>query len=155
MMNDEQRMIFEMLKAGEISAEEAERLMDALAHNAPGAQNAPGTSAAQMPARLRVRVTERGRQKVNIKVPFAVVRLALKLGKGLNGLIATFGGPDGEKIADALREVDLDEILREIGDGEIPLPCTLVDVDVDVEGDIVHINGKSMEGNVNVQIVLE
>ena len=136
MMNDEQKMIFDMLKAGEISAEEAERLMDALGAPAQwtGMQ---GT----MPNRLRVRVSENGRQKANVKVPFTVVRLALKLGRGMNGFISAFGGEDGAKVAAALSQVDLDEILRQLGDGEIPLPCTLVDVDA--------------EGGVNVLVELE
>jgi len=136
MMNDEQRMIFEMLKSGEISAEEAERLMDALGAPAhwTGVQGA-------LPSRLRVRVTQHGRQTVHVKIPFSVVRLALKLGQSMDGLIATFGGADGAKVAEALQQVDLDEILRKLGDGEIPLPCTLVDVDA--------------EGDVNVQVELE
>jgi hypothetical protein len=136
MMNDEQRMIFDMLKAGEISAEEAERLMDAL--GAP-----PHWTGVQgcAPSRLRVLVTTNGRQTVNVKIPFTVVRLALKLGRGMDGLVASFGGPEGAKVAEALREVDLDEILRQLGDGEIPLPCTLADVDA--------------EGGVSVQVVLE
>jgi len=136
MMNDEQKMIFDMLKAGEITAEEGERLMDAV--GAPA--HWTGVQGAQ-PKRLRVRVTEHGQQKVNVKIPFTVVRLALKLGKGMNGLAVTFGGTDGAKVAEALEQVDLDEILRQLGDGEIPLPCTLVDVEA--------------EGGVNVQVELE
>ena len=136
MMNDEQKMIFGMLKAGEITAEEAERLMDAV--GAPA--HWTGVQGAQ-PSRLRVLVTEHGRQKVNVKIPFTVVRLALKLGKGMNGLAVTFGGTDGAKVAEALNQIDLDEILRQLGDGEIPLPCTLVDVDA--------------EDGVNVQVELE
>jgi hypothetical protein len=136
MMNEGQKRICEMLKAGEISAEEAERLMDALGTSAhwTGVQGVA-------PSRLRVLVTQRGRQLAKVKVPFTVVRLALKLGRGMDGLIATFGGAEGAKVAEALREVDLDEILRQLGDGEIPLPCTLVDVDT--------------EDGVNVQVVLE
>jgi len=139
MMNEEQKMIFEMLKAGEVTAEEAERLMDAV--DVPphwtGVQGAQGPQ----PSRLRVVVTEHGRQKANVKVPFAVVRLALKLGRGMNGLVVAFGGAEGAKVAEALSQVDLDEILRQLGDGEIPLPCTLVDVDA--------------EGGVNVQVEVE
>ena len=138
MMNDEQKMIFEMLKAGEVTAEEAERLMDAL--GAPAHWTGVQGSGA-MPSRLRVLVTEQGQRKVNVKIPFTVVRLALKLGKGMNGLAVTFGGSDGAKVAEALEQVDLDEILRQLGDGEIPLPCTLVDVDA--------------EGGVNIQVELE
>ena len=134
MMNDEQKMIFGMLKAGEITAEEAERLMDAV--------NVPGTGVqGTQPKRLRVRITDHGQQKVNVKIPFTVVRLALKLGKGMNGLAVTFGGTEGAKVAEALDQIDLDEILRQLGDGEIPLPCTLVDVDA--------------EDGVNIQVELE
>ena len=141
MMNDEQKMIFEMLKAGEITAEEAERLMDALSASGTFASSHWTGVQGVAPSRLRVQVTQRGRQLANVKVPFTVVRLALKLGRGMDGLIATFGGAEGAKVAEALREVDLDEILQQLGDGEIPLPCTLVDVDA--------------EGGVNVQVELE
>ena len=140
-MNDEQKMIFEMLKAGEITAEEAERLMDAV-----GASGAPAhwtgvQGAGTTPSRLRILVTEHGQRKVNVKIPFTVVRLALKLGKGMSGLAVTFGGSDGAKVAEALEQVDLDEILRQLGDGEIPLPCTLVDVEA--------------EGGVNILVELD
>ena len=137
-MNDEQRMIFEMLKAGEITAEEAERLMDALGVPAhwTGVQGS-----ATAPSRLRVLVTEGGQKKVNVKIPFTVVRLAMKLGKGMSGLAVTFGGSDGAKVKEALEQIDLDEILRQLGDGEIPLPCTLADIDA--------------EDHVNVQVILE
>ena len=136
MLNDEQKMIFGMLKAGEVTAEEAERLMDAL-----GAQaHWTGVQGAE-PSRLRVLVAEHGKQKANVKIPFTVVRLALKLGKGMHGMFSVFGGEDGAKVAEALEQVDLDEILRQLGDGEIPLPCTLADIDA--------------EDGVNVQVILE
>ena len=145
MMNDEQKMIFEMLKAGEVTAEEAERLMDAVGAPAhwTGVQ---GTT----PSRLRVLITEGGQKKVNVKIPFTVVRLALKLGKGMSGLAVTFGGSDGAKVAEALEQVDLDEILRQLGDGEIPLPCTLVDVDTAPTA-----FGAAAEGGVNIRVELE
>lgn len=136
MMTDEQKMIFDMLKAGEITVEDAERLMNAL-----GQQAAPAAGQGLAPSRLRVQVTDNGRQRVNVKIPFTVVRLALKLGKGVDGLIKSFGGADGAKVAEALRQVDLEEILQQLGDGELPLPCTLADVDA--------------EGGVNVQVTLE
>ena len=140
MMNDEQKMIFEMLKAGEVTAEEAERLMDAVGVPAhwTGVQGA-------VPKRLRVVVTEHSKQKVNVKIPFTVVRLALKLGKGMN---VTFGGD--ARVAEALNQIDLDEILRQLGDGEIPLPCTLVDVDTAPTA-----IGAGAEDDVNIRVELE
>ena len=143
MMNDEQKMIFGMLKAGEITAEEAERLMDAL-NASQGALDSPAHWTGvqgSTPRRLRVLVTEHGQKKVNVKIPFTVVRLAMKLGRGMSGLAITFGGSDGAKVAEALEQIDLDELLRQLGDGEIPLPCTLVDVEA--------------EGGVNIQVELE
>jgi len=142
MLIDEQKMIFGMLKAGEITAEEAERLMDALSASGTLCASAHWTGVqGTQPSRLRVLVTEHGQRKVNVKIPFTVVRLALKLGRGMGGLAVTFGGTDGAKVAEALEQIDLDEILRQLGDGEIPLPCTLVDIDA--------------EDNMNVQVVLE
>jgi len=152
MMNDEQKMIFGMLKAGELTAEEAERLMDALSASGGALGASPHWMGVQgaVPSRLRVLITEGGQKKVNVKIPFTVVRLALKLGRGMSGLAVTFGGADGAKVKEALEQVDLDEILRQLGDGEIPLPCTLVDVDAEGTAPM----GSGAEG-VNIQVVLE
>ncbi|MDR1465069.1 MAG: hypothetical protein LBJ11_07215 [Oscillospiraceae bacterium] len=134
-MTEEQKMIFAMLKAGEITAEEAERLMEALPSGVAGAAGNAGTvvqlTAGTIPQRLLVTVTEHGRQRTRVRIPFTVVRLALKLGRSMDRLIVHFGGPDGAKTAEMLQSIDLDEILRQIGDGEIPLPCTLADIDAE------------------------
>ena len=141
MMNDEQKMIFEMLKANEITAEEAERLMNAVGGTGVPPHWTGVQGSGTQPSRLRVCVTDHGIRKVNVKIPFTVVRMALKLGRGMSGLAVTFGGSDGAKVKEALEQVDLDELLRQLGDGEIPLPCTLVDIDA--------------EGDVNIRVELE
>jgi hypothetical protein len=87
-MSDDRARILNMLAAGKITAEEAERLLDAL--GAPmGADNASGGSAikgdpepliAALPKYLYVKVTAAlSGDNVNVKIPIALVRSGLKL----------------------------------------------------------------------------
>ena len=82
-MSQDRRQILQMLAAGKISADEAERLMAAL----EGAGHAP-TIALEAPPRasrlkyLRVvidAVGHKGPAKVNIRVPLALLRAGVKL----------------------------------------------------------------------------
>ena len=86
-MNEERRQILDMLASGKISADEAERLLDALGRDKtePAAESARATGEGrEKPKYLRVQVTpkERDGDTVNIRVPLLLVRTGLKL-KGL------------------------------------------------------------------------
>lgn len=90
-MSAETKKVLEMLAAGKISAEDAERLLDKLSNSAAaqtaqaGAtnpQNVSGTTAAstgatpggKRPKFLRIQVERPGREDVNVRVPLSVAR---------------------------------------------------------------------------------
>jgi len=82
-MNDDRRSILEMLAAGKITADEAERLLSALDRSAP-AERAPAAASNGAPKYLRVAVDtdepgEGGPTKVNIRVPMSLLRAGVRL----------------------------------------------------------------------------
>ncbi len=90
-MSEERARILNMLAAGKISAEEAERLLDALdsrTAETPTAERAIAGSAIKgdptpllnaLPKYLFVKVDSANGDKVDVKVPLALVRSGLKL----------------------------------------------------------------------------
>jgi hypothetical protein len=99
MTSDEERLqILKMIEEGQITAEEAAKLLDALEE--------PRTSEAQTGAQarwFRVRVTDlnTGKHKVNINLPLKLVDLGAKLG-------ARFAAP---------ADLNVDEIIQAIREG--------------------------------------
>jgi hypothetical protein len=76
-MNEERRRILAMLSEGKLTAEQAERLLDALTADAPNA--APAVE----PRYFRVEVDSReaGEQnKVNVRIPMQLLRAGVRLG---------------------------------------------------------------------------
>jgi len=139
-MSEERKMILQMLKDNEITVDEAERLLDAVSDGPADADadadavyfsGVPGL----VPRRLVVRVTEAGKTRVNLKVPFSLLRTALKLGKtaGLIGAISTKHLQEGmeAEIMDAIKAIDPDEILASLSEGVIRLPHSIIDVEDD------------------------
>jgi hypothetical protein len=120
MPSEEGRQVLELLAQGKIDAEQAYRLLRALGDvpaagsgsmpPPPGAPPPPPPGrfdAVSPPARgrtLRIRVTERGKQKVNVAIPLAIARIG-KLHLASSGLVrghlAKFG-------------IDLDQLLKEV-----------------------------------------
>jgi hypothetical protein len=120
MPSEEGRQVLELLAQGKIDAEQAYRLLRALgdvpAAGSGGMPAPPGAppppppgrfDAVSPPARgrtLRIRVTERGKQKVNVAIPLAIARIG-KLHLASSGLVrghlAKFG-------------IDLDQLLKEV-----------------------------------------
>jgi hypothetical protein len=78
-MGEERKKVLEMLAAGKISAEEAERLLDKLAGGAANQATAgepaaaSSTQAAAKPKYLRVVVDNPGRDQVNVRIPLSLV----------------------------------------------------------------------------------
>lgn len=119
MPSEEGRQVLNLLAEGKIDAEQAYRLLAAIG-DVPGR---PGPAAPRRPAgpgpagrMLRIRVTEGGRQKVNIAVPLAVARLG-RIGGLSSQLTSRFG-------------LDLHHILRDL---DVSAGGKIVDV-VDEEG---------------------
>jgi len=94
-MNENRRQILEMLAAGKITAEEAERLLAALdpepvavgaGNSGAGANSTKGTSARAVPKYLRVLVEadesmtgNKGLTTVNVRVPMQLLRAGVRL----------------------------------------------------------------------------
>ncbi len=83
-MSEERKKVLEMLAAGKITAEEAERLLDKLASGASspsGASETPasGSQGLAKPKYLRIVVDSPGRDQVNMRVPLAFVGSGSKL----------------------------------------------------------------------------
>jgi hypothetical protein len=73
---DEKLRILTMLEEGKISAEEANNLLEAIGDKS---EKIRGKS-----KWLKIKVLENGTQKVNVKIPLKVVKIAAKIGGKLN-----------------------------------------------------------------------
>jgi hypothetical protein len=111
MPTEEGRQVLDLLAQGKIDVEQAFRLLRALG-DVPGEKPSapPGTGWTPEPpsgARgriLRIRVSERGKPKVNVAIPLAVARIGkMKLGGSgfVRAQLAKFG-------------LDIDELLKEV-----------------------------------------
>jgi hypothetical protein len=124
-MSEERKRVLEMLAAGKITAEEAEKLLDKLsiaAANPSAGAEPPAADAARgaaKPKYLRVVVDHPGREQVNMRVPLSLINsgkgfLAL-MPKGVNERLAeyginagTFTGMDCGDLGQAMRELNVD-----------------------------------------------
>jgi len=131
-MSENRRQILEMLSAGKITADEAERLIAALEREQPAAASGAEQGAKRnRPKYMRVLVealdkhrTDGGMTKVNIRVPMALIRAGVRLG----GLIP----PEARDKANAamrahgmtfdlneIRPENLEEIIEQLDDLEV------------------------------------
>jgi hypothetical protein len=80
-MNEERKKVLEMLADGKITADEAERLLDALENKST--ETTPQTALAEtldnLPQYLFVKVDSDDGDKVNIRVPLKLVKAGIKL----------------------------------------------------------------------------
>jgi hypothetical protein len=78
-MSEERKEVLEMLAAGKITADEAEKLLDKLTNNASNATPdgekppAPAQQGNAKPKYLRIVVDQPGREQVNMRVPLSLV----------------------------------------------------------------------------------
>jgi hypothetical protein len=131
-MNDNRLQVLEMLAAGQVSAEEADRLIGAL-ENQP---TAPATRAGEVttatPRYLRILVQEHesggdGSTNVNIRVPFQLLRAGVRLASLI---------PNGAKdqINEALRKNGVPIDVTQLKPEELDeLVVHLADLTIDVE----------------------
>jgi hypothetical protein len=147
-MSEEKKMILEMLKNGDISVEEAEKLLAAVPDSKQNSDIAlTSKSSGIRPRKIKITVTDNdtSKNKVDIRIPFSLLKAGLKIGKASMALGAKYTGErESQQILELLREVDIDEILDSIDDGDITLPYTMIDMDN-------HEDGK----NEHIEIVLE
>ena len=100
MNSEDTRRILEMLAQGKVSVNEAEQLLSAL-NGEPDKAKPP-----KDPRYCRVTVLQPGKdgaiaEKVNVRVPFSLVRSGVRLGALLPGFV-------GEKAKDKIREQGID-----------------------------------------------
>jgi hypothetical protein len=120
-MSEDRARILQMVSEGKIDAEQAADLLNAL--RSQGAPDGPPAPQAGKMRWLRIRVTnlETGRAKVNVNLPFSLVRAGLKI---------------GGQFAPELQDMDWEEILAAIDEGA---QGKLVDVEDVEDGEKVEI----------------
>jgi hypothetical protein len=114
-MKAEQRQILDMLAEGKINSEEAERLLNKLSERAGEEEGGSGGK----PRYLRVVVDGNEGDKVNVRIPMALIRTGLKLTTMLppqvnqqlneHGVdLSALGELESEELIDALEELTVD-----------------------------------------------
>jgi hypothetical protein len=129
-MNDERRQILDMLAEGKISAEDADKLLDKLGADDAGVTRTPSSSPTEKSSKLkylRVVVDSADGDKVNVRVPLALIKTGIKLSAVLPDHVAEKLNDQGVDLG-RLGELDNDELyesLRELqvdvnsGDGDV------------------------------------
>ena len=132
-MNEERRQILEMLAAGKITAEDAERLMDKLGSSDTDDAPAIALTGDVKPGRrkfLREVVDSSDGDKVNVRVPLALIKTGIKL-------TAVLPEHASEKLSE--QGVDLSK-LSELDSDELNEALRELTVDVDSgDGDVVRV----------------
>jgi hypothetical protein len=133
-MSEERRKILQMLSSGQVSAEEADRLLDALDRPSAPATPAVATLHAR-PRYMRIEVhsegDDEGPVRVNARVPIQLLRAGVKLAsvippraqEHVNEALRERGVPFD---LSRLRPEDLDELIEQLQD---------LTLDVDQDGD--------------------
>lgn len=117
MVSSEERIrILSMLQEGKITAEEANRLLNALGQSSRGAG---ATSSRRNPNQMRVIITDSrtGTVKVKVNLPMSIVNMGFKLGARF---IPTDVDIDMEELMDAINSGQLGKIFEyeDSNDGE-------------------------------------
>ncbi|MDH3214987.1 MAG: hypothetical protein OEN01_01695 [Candidatus Krumholzibacteria bacterium] len=132
-MKEERRQILDMLAQGKITAEDAERLLDKLGVGHTGHATAPesaGRGGSSKLKYLRVKVDSSEGDKVNIRVPLALIKTGIKLTAVLPDDVNQKLGEQGVDLG-RLSELDSDELYESLRE---------LQVDVDSgEGDVVRV----------------
>lgn len=101
-MSDDLDVIVRLVADGKLTPDEAAPIIAALSRVEPALA---GASTERRPARqLRIRITERGRQVVNLRIPIGVVDSAVQMVPGL-------WGDHSQRIRDAISAGELGAIV--------------------------------------------
>jgi len=123
---EERLRILKMLEQGKIGSEEANKLLEAI--------DGKTYKIASKTRWLKVKVIENGTQKVNVKIPFSLIKIAAKLGGKLNislpEKVKVKLSEKGVNLDDLAKGENIDELLCEL---EKEAPFELVDVEEDNE----------------------
>lgn len=77
------------------------------------------------PKNILIQVTEGGKSQPNVRIPLFMVKMGMKIGQTVNSKKSAEHGNELEM----LKDIDIDAIVSSIGNGELTLPCLLVDVE--------------------------
>ncbi|PYT11220.1 MAG: hypothetical protein DMG59_27020 [Acidobacteria bacterium] len=137
-MNESRRKILQMLSAGQITPDEAERLIAALEKEQPGSPGGPGSSPKVRPKYLRVVVESNeddgsDGSKVNVRVPMQLLRAGVKLA-------SLIPAQARDRVNEALRKDGLPFDLSQIKPENLE---ELIDQLDDVTVDVGHKNHKA------------
>ena len=123
-MSTERKKVLELLAAGKITAEEAEKLLEKLDTSAAGRpdsqQGAAGGAGApaKQPRFLRIQVDKPGKDQVNVRVPLSICRTAKLMAflpsrvserlaeRGID--LSGFNDLKGEDLEEAFRTLNID-----------------------------------------------
>ncbi len=78
------------------------------------------------PKGIRIEVTENGVLAANVCVPYFIVKMGLKFGQMAD---SSKKKGSAEDELERLKDIDMDAILEALSNGELTLPCLLVEVD--------------------------
>lgn len=78
------------------------------------------------PRGIRIEVTENGILTSNVRMPYFIVKMGLKFGQ-MADHSKKKGNAEDELMR--LKDVDMDAILEALSNGELSLPCLLVEID--------------------------
>ena len=137
-MSEERRKVLEMLAAGKITPEDADRLLQKLSAPEPCtsaivvAPRRAEKERSRAPKYIRVLVEDGPGERVNIRIPLGLVRAGLKIGailpKGLKSKLCAEGvdltglsGLAGDELVEALCEMNID--IDSEGEGKVRIFC--------------------------------
>ena len=108
-MREEVKKILKMIEDGHITAEEGERLFEAMNDHKSDASFYHSQDPGSAPQFLKVRIAEEGKNKVNVTIPISLIEVGLKIGAKV--------GPLFTPEAEVLQDVDLEELMQAIREG--------------------------------------
>jgi len=116
---EERLQVLRMIQSGQITAEEGARLLDVLKEGQPrGREGRPGGQGRE-PRQLRIRVSdlETGRQKVDMRIPWNLVRVGINMGARfardeikVQDFVEAVQDGAGGKIADVVDEEERERV---------------------------------------------
>ena len=129
-MNEDRKRILAMLAEGKITADEAERLLDAMTRPSAGVTtlDAPRANGGPKYFRVEVNATE-DQAKVNVRVPIALLRAGVRLAalipprarEEVNAALAREGVPFD---INQLKPENLDDLIDHLGDVSVDVDTT-------------------------------
>ena len=128
-MNEQRRQILEMLAEGKITADEAERLIDAVEPERPESQAGALSRQKPRPKYLRVLMEDNSSDapsRINIRVPLQLLRAGVRLTSLLPPLAITRVNAELDKVGvpvdlGQLRPQDLEELIEQLDEVTVDL----------------------------------